>query len=301
MASPFKPATRRAVRLKINVQGPSGSGKSRGALALAAGLAKGAPFAVIDTENESASLYADLYRFDTVALQPPYTTARYLELLNAAVEAGYPVAVVDSISHQWMGDGGILSRKEQLDGRPGANSYTNWAQFTPEHEKFKAALLNLPIHLITTTRAKQDYILETNDRGKQQPRKVGLAPIQREGMEYEFTLTFDVQMDHRASASKDRTGLFAGELVDLCDPALVTRLLKWLETAPDQSQPIPPAVLKKLKKEALAKGVATADAWEEFLLTKLGHAELTATDVPALAAAIADLAAPEAAADRVLA
>ncbi len=231
MSNVFSPATRKAVKLKIAIQGPSGSGKTLGALALAQGLASGGKIAVIDTENGSASLYADRYSFDTLDLRPPYTSARYLDAITAAAEAGYTVVVIDSLSHEWVGEGSILSRKEGDDARPGANSYTNWAKYTKEHEGFKAGILAAPIHVIATMRAKQDYILETNEKGKQQPRKIGLAPIQREGMEYEFTTVWEVQMTHRATTSKDRTGLFGDEPVDLLSPALPKRLLEWLGSA----------------------------------------------------------------------
>ncbi len=161
--------------------------------------------------------------------------------MNDAIEEGYSVLVIDSLSHQWNGDGGILSRKEEADKKPGSNSYTNWAAFTKEHTAFVGKVLQLPIHVIATLRSKQDYILETNERGKQQPLKVGMAPVQREGLEYEFSTVFDVQMDHRALASKDRTGLFGDEGVDLVKPATGKRLLAWLatgaavpETAPEQ-------------------------------------------------------------------
>lgn len=229
MTVTFRKATRQAVKLKIAVQGPSGSGKTFGALSIASAL--GGKVAVIDTENGSASLYADHFAFDTLDLAPPYTTKRYVEAITAAVEAGYEIIVVDSLSHQWMGEGGILSRKEALDARPGSNSYTNWAKFTSEHEAFKAAILSTPAHLIATIRAKQDYVLETNDKGKQQPKKVGMAPVQREGMEYEFSIVFELQMEHRALVSKDRTGLFdSAEPIDLSLPATAKRITQWLST-----------------------------------------------------------------------
>jgi hypothetical protein len=237
MSSPiqFTRATRQAVKLKLAVQGPSGSGKTLGALALAQALAKGGKVAVVDTENGSAALYADRFAFDTIVMHEPYETKKYQAAVKAAIDAGYVVVVVDSLSHQWAGAGGILSRKEQDDQRPGSNSYTNWARYTKEHEAFKAFLVNAPIHLVATMRSKQDYILETNDKGKAQPKKVGFAPIQREGMEYEFAVVFELQMDHRAAVSKDRTGLFEGTLSDLCPEAgeneVAQSLLGWLDTA----------------------------------------------------------------------
>lgn len=228
MTMQFKKATREAIKIKVAIAGPSGSGKTLGALALARALAGTGRVALIDTENGSASLYGDRYEFDALNLAPPYTSARYIEAMEAAVEAGYDVIVIDSLSHQWNGEGGILPRKEEMDKRPGANSYTNWATFTKEHTAFLSRVLHLPAHVVATLRSKQDYVLETNDKGKQQPKKVGMAPVQREGLEYEFSTVFDVQMDHRASASKDRTGLFEGQLVDLLDKKVGKQLVAWL-------------------------------------------------------------------------
>lgn len=226
MTVTFQRATRHATKIKLGIQGPSGSGKTLGALALATALSN--KVALIDTENGSASLYGDRFTFDTLNLTPPYTSARYIEAITAAVEAGYEVIVLDSISHQWVGEGGILARKEELDAR-GGNSYTNWAKFTKEHESFKAAILNAPVHIVATVRAKQDYVVEQNDKGKSAPRKIGMAPVQREGMEYEFSIVFELQMDHRAMVSKDRTGLFeSGVSIDLTKPDVVKRLSGWL-------------------------------------------------------------------------
>lgn len=229
MALAFRKAARTQIKIKIAVSGPSGAGKTLGALALASGLGK--KVAVIDTENGSASTYCDRYGFDVLELAPPFTSKRYEEAIDAAIEAGYDVLVIDSLSHQWAGEGGILSRKEEMDKRPGTNSYTNWATFTKEHTSFVSKVLHSPIHIIATLRAKQDYVLETNERGKQQPRKVGLAPVQRDGLEYEFSTMFELQMDHRASVSKDRTGLFADELVNLLDKSTATRIKGWLDSA----------------------------------------------------------------------
>src|SRR5262245_42550212 len=123
MTLAFKRAERKAIKIKIAVSGPSGAGKTLGALALAQGL--GQRIALIDTENGSASTYSDRYAYDVLELDAPFTSARYRDAINAAIEAGYDVLVIDSLSHQWAGPGGILARKEEMDKRPGSNSYTN--------------------------------------------------------------------------------------------------------------------------------------------------------------------------------
>jgi hypothetical protein len=257
----FQKAERTSVKLKLGIQGPSGSGKTMGALALARTLFPDGKIAVIDTENESASYYADDYDFATFNLTAPFTSARYVEALKAAIAAGFDVCVIDTISHQWAGPGGILDRKEEADKRPGSNSYTNWATFTKEHELFKTRLLEAQIHIIATLRTKQDYALEDNERGKKAPVKLGMAPIQREGFEYEFGIAFELQMDHRAKASKDRTGLFGDELLDLKDPKVGKTLRQWLRSGKPALVEAP----KQPETPDLAVEL-TIDAAEEILL-----------------------------------
>jgi GTPase SAR1 family protein len=237
MNNEFAPrkAEKKRVKLKMAVQGPSGSGKTLGALALAKNLWPEAKICAIDTENESASLYADKFTFDTIPLGPPFTTARYVECIDASVKAGYGVLIIDTITAQWDGSGGILQRKNEMDMR-GGNSFTNWSSFTPEHEAFKQIMLQAPIHVIATMRSKQDYILQANDKGKQMPKKVGMAPIQRDQIDYEFTIVFDVQMDHKAVSSKDRTGLFNDKVVDLADPMTADAIRGWLESGVEVAQ-----------------------------------------------------------------
>lgn len=230
----FQRAERRQGKLKVAITGPSGSGKTFSSLLLAAGIGK--RIAVVDTENHSASLYADYttgllagIEFDILAIDPPYTVQKYLTALEAAEREGYDVLIVDSISHAWAGEGGLLDKKSALDQRPNANTWSSWGKITPEHEKFRAMILQSKLHIICTMRSKQDYILsEVN--GKKVPQKVGMAPIQRDGMEYEFTVVFDLAMDHNATASKDRTSLFDGEVFK---PSRETakRLMDWLSSA----------------------------------------------------------------------
>jgi hypothetical protein len=227
-------AEKRQVKLKLGIQGPSGSGKTWGALALAKNLWPEAKVLVIDTENESASLYADNFAFDTIPLDPPFESARYEACLDYAADNKYDVVIMDSVTHQWDGEGGILRRKEEMDRRPGANSWANWTEFTPEHTHFVEVIKQAPFHIIATMRSKQDYILQTNDKGKSKPIKVGMAPIQRDGFDYEFSLVFDVQMDHKATVGKNRTGLFEGKVLNLADEKVAKELRAWLESGKPQ-------------------------------------------------------------------
>ena len=227
----FKRAERKAIPFKAAVAGPSGSGKTEGMLKMLTELVgPHGKFAVIDTENGSASLYSDRYTFDTLVLNAPYTSDRYIQAMQAAVDAGYDAVGVDSISHQWDGEGGILRRKEAKDVK-GGNQWTNWADFSKEHERFRSKILSLPIHFVATIRSKIEYVQEEAN-GKKSVKKVGMKPITREGMDYEFSLLFDIDVEHRAYAAKDRTGLFGdpNQAHDLMTAYVGQKIVKWLSS-----------------------------------------------------------------------
>jgi len=216
MSSPtFTKATRKKVFLKLAVTGPSGSGKTYSALRLARGLVgPTGKVALIDTENGSASLYADKFEFDTLDLAPPFDHQKFVEGITAAVQAGYQCIIIDSASHFWEG---ILEYKSQLDSRPGSNSYTNWRAAGDKFSDIIKAVLQSPVHLICCMRSKMDYVQDVDEKGKKSVKKVGLAPIMRDGIEYEFTTVFDVALDHRVSVSKDRSGLFVDKIFQVTE------------------------------------------------------------------------------------
>lgn len=208
----FKKAQRKQVKIKVALSGVSGSGKTYSALLLAKGLAHGGKIAVLDTENDSASLYADIQglpEFDHLTIHAPFHTQKYIQAIELAVSRGYSVLIIDSISHQWSGEGGIMDRmdKDRI-ANPRLNSYTNWSKYTPEHEKFKSAITQSHIHIVATMRSKQEYSMDKDDKGKAVISKMGMAPIQRDQFEYEFTTVFDIAQNHYCSVSKDRTNLF---------------------------------------------------------------------------------------------
>jgi hypothetical protein len=254
MSVQFTRAERKQAKLRLAITGPSGSGKTYSALLIASGIGK--KIALIDTENHSASLYVgeeEIPPFDTLEIEPPYTIQKYTDAINAAEQAGYDVLIIDSISHAWAGEGGLLEKKESLDGTGRGNSYTNWASITKEHERFKSWLLKTNIHLIATIRSKQDYVLEANEKGKQVPKKVGLAPVQREGIEYEFTMVLDLAMNHHASVSKTRAKMFDGRLFT---PSKKTgdELLQWLSSGKSEDEELKERI-DKAKNILLGKGI----------------------------------------------
>lgn len=205
-SSLFSRATKAQAKARIAFSGPSGAGKTYWSLQMATALVAetGGKIALIDTERSSASLYADKFEFDTLSMSPPYHPDRLVEVLKVAKDEGYAVVVIDSLTHFWNGKGGVLEIVEDAKGRVGGNQFQAWAVGTPIYQAMLDALLAFDGHIIVTMRAKTEYAMEKNERGKTEIRKVGMAPIMRDGIEYEFTLTLDVDIDHRASVSKTR-------------------------------------------------------------------------------------------------
>jgi len=201
----FRPAVRAAVKARIGLIGPAGSGKSLTALLIARGLVgPEGRIAGIDSERGSLSLYAGQVAFDHLDL-PDHSPQTYVMAINAAVEAGYDAIVIDSLSHAWSGKDGALEQVDQAAKRSkSGNTFTAWRDVTPGHNHMVDTIIGAGAHMICTLRAKTEYILEDNGRGKQTPRKVGMAPVQRDGMEYEFDLVAELDLDHNFIASKTR-------------------------------------------------------------------------------------------------
>jgi len=248
----FQKATRKRVFLKLAVTGASGSGKTYSALRLAKGISN--KVALIDTENGSASLYADRFDFDTLDIKPPFNDfKKFIDAIELAAKEGYEVIIIDSASHFWEG---ILEFKDKLDRR-GGNSYTNWGEAGQHFKDIIAAVLQSQIHVIACMRSKIDYIIEKNAEGKSIPKKVGLAPIMRDGIEYEFTTVFDIDMSHNAATSKDRTGLFA-DRIEMITEDTGKRLMEWRNSASAENTPDPAInsdtaeILKKLREKCKA-------------------------------------------------
>ena len=201
----FVKAKKEKIWTKVLLGGSSGSGKTYSALRLATGLAKkcGSGIAAIDTEAGRIRYYANEFDFSDMQLTEPFTPEKYIEAINDAVSSGFKVLIIDSISHEWNYCVDIH------DKMPG-NSWTNWSKVTPRHDAFMEKILQAPIHIIATVRGKDEYVLEEKN-GKQTPKKVGLGFKQRDGVEYNYTATFNIAQDtHIAEATKDNTHIFEG-------------------------------------------------------------------------------------------
>lgn len=201
----FVKAKKEKIWTKVLLGGSSGSGKTYSALRLATGLAKkcGSGIAAIDTEAGRIRYYANEFDFSDMQLTEPFTPEKYIEAINEAVGSGFKVLIIDSISHEWNY---CVDIHDKMLG----NSWTNWSKVTPRHDAFMEKILQAPIHIIATVRGKDEYVLEEKN-GKQTPKKVGLGFKQRDGVEYNYTATFNIAQDtHIAEATKDNTHIFEG-------------------------------------------------------------------------------------------
>lgn len=217
----LRKSERKKAKIKMALQAPSGGGKTIGALLIAQGLTNGnfSKIAIIDSENGSADLYAHLGQYNVLSLKPPYTPESYIKAIEVCEKAGMEVIIVDSISQSWEE---LLNYHSSLAG----NSFTNWAKVTPRQNAFIDKILQVDAHIIATMRTKQDYVLNQKD-GKFIPEKVGLKAIQRNDLDYEFTLVFDIDIKHFAVSSKDRTGLFMGKPEFIINSETGKKILDW--------------------------------------------------------------------------
>ena len=229
----FAPAVKTEAKLRLAIAGPSGSGKTYTALAVATALADGGKVAVLDTEHGSASKYADLFAFDVLNESAPFHPDKVTAAINDAGRGGYAVLILDSMSHFWNGPGGMTDIVDDIARRmKSPNSFAAWKDGTPIQQKMIEAIVSAPLHIIATMRSKQDYILETDERGKQRPRKVGMAPIQRDGFEYEFDVFIDMDNDNTGMIAKTRCPALTNGVFRKPGADVANILRDWLHGAP---------------------------------------------------------------------
>lgn len=227
--SRFKPATRKKTKLRLALDGPAGSGKTYTLLRFA--FALGQRVAVIDSEHGSASLYQGIspdgvpWNFDVLELDS-FSPSDYTAAIEEAARCGYDVIVVDSLSHAWTGKDGAL----ELVSKKGGNSFTAWKDVTPMHTRMIETILAVPLHVLVSMRSKVEYVLEKDEKGREVPRKVGMAPIQRAGMEYEFSLYGSMDWSHVMTVTKTRCEAVDGAIVVKPGPAFIEPVIRWLET-----------------------------------------------------------------------
>ncbi len=283
-------AQRKQTMLRLNLSAPSGAGKTYSALLLAKGLVGDwDKIAVIDTENGSASLYSHLGEFNTIQLEPPFTPERYIQALDIVINAGIKCVIIDSSTHEWSGPGGCLEINDKLAQlKYKGNTWAAWNETTPRHDAFVSKVLHSPLHVITCTRSKMETVM---GEGKK-VHKVGMKDIQRDGWEYELTVSLTLDRDtHLAIASKDRTNLFEGKDAFIITEKTGEMIRKWCDTGVADMPTPPPTpprttvsdkvfkdALKKVKEGAMLKdGSKSVAAWlvEDVELTEPQVAALT--------------------------
>lgn len=285
----FKPATKAQSKLRLALMGPSGSGKTYSALELATNL--GSKVALIDSERGSASKYADLFKFDVNDLDN-HAPQTYVKTIKEAEAAGYDVLVIDSLSHAWNGKDGALDQVDKAAKKSqSGNSFTAWREVTPHHNALVDAILQTKCHVIVTMRTKMEYILEENDKGRKVPKKVGMAPIQRDGVEYEFDVVADMNLEHDLIVTKTRCHLIDGLVVNKPGKELATTLRNWLESgvapapkpaasASASAATSPPATSASKPSAEAAPAASTAESSKETAEKPAGTTEDGKDDEP---------------------
>lgn len=227
----FQKAVKQEAKLRLAIAGPSGSGKTYTALAIATHMGK--KVALVDTEHGSASKYADVFSFDVMEMEPPYSPNRFSSAIREAHQAGYDVVVLDSLSHSWNGTGGLLEEVDRIArAKYRDNTFAAWKDATPLYNNLVETILQSDLHVIATMRTKQDYVLTDDGKGKLKPQKVGLAPIQRDGFEYEFDIVLNMDTQNIGTVSKTRAAELNGRIFDKPGKDFAEIVLDWLTGAP---------------------------------------------------------------------
>lgn len=255
----FKKATKAQAKLRAAVFGPSGAGKTFTSLRVATGLAgDGGRIAVIDTERGSASKYADRFSFDVLELEDQSIDG-YVAAIREAGAAGYTVLVIDSLSHGWQT---LLEEIEKLaKAKYRGNTWSAWSEGTPLQRRLVQAILAYPGHVLATMRSKTEWTTVDDGRGKKSPQRVGLAPEQGKGVEYEFDLLVEISTEHIANVIKDRTGKFQDKLLEKPGEQFGRELAAWLadgDPTPAQPVKVEPAKAEPVNVEEIAGHIRTA-------------------------------------------
>jgi len=253
----FQRATKTQIKLRLALFGPSGSGKTFTSLRIASGI--GGRIAVIDSERGSASRYADRFVFD--ADTPGDKTIKsYIQAINESAKAGYEVLIIDSLSHAWKE---LLQEVERLArSKFKGNSWSAWSEGTPMQQTLVDAILSYPGHIIVTMRSKTEWIQEESG-GKSKPVRVGLAPEQGKGIEYEFDVLLELTTDHLGTVIKDRTGKFQDKTIDKPGEDFGVALRDWLSDGAESAPTPAPPPEKKAKAAPQPKSPDVDPAYEE--------------------------------------
>jgi hypothetical protein len=307
----LKVAQRKRAKLKLGMAAPAGGGKTMGALLIAYGVMKEkypklpdeelwAKIAIVDSENGSGELYVGtevsesrlvIGAYNAVTLTPPFEPDKYSDAIRLCSENGIEVVIIDSTTHLWSGVGGALEQQGNIAKRTG-NSWTAWRDVNPQLNRFVDTMLQTDVHIIATMRSKMDYVQEKDpDTGKTVIRKVGLAPVQRDGMQYEFTAFIDIDSEHQAFGSKDRSGGIIDQKYFVITPQVGRDFEKWLESGTDTPSTVlagkatgidvksdKEKIVELVKKLGGSKNVKIVRLFEEMKLELLPKAVNALTD-----------------------
>jgi hypothetical protein len=262
MALQFIPAVKKALKGRMAIIGPTGSGKTYTALAIATAMCK--KVAVADTESKSASKYADLFKFDVIEMDE-FSPQTYIAVIEAAEAAGYDGLVIDSLSHAWSGKGGALEMVDNVAKRTNTgNNFAAWREVTPWHNKMIDKMIRSKLHLFVTMRSKMEYVMEKDAGGRTTVKKVGLQPIQREGMEYEFDVVGDVNTEHDFVVTKTRCPQLDGRVYQKAGKDVASIFAAWLDAGIPMPVQVPiaspvdafadPAIVASVEKNLLHPG-----------------------------------------------
>jgi len=260
MTFAFTKANKTKSKLRCAIFGPSGAGKTFSSLAIAKGM--GGRVALIDTERQSASKYADRFDFDTLDL-PRNDIDTYIMAIGAAARDGYDVLIIDSLSHGWSE---LLMEIDKLTAtKYRGNSWSAWSEGTPKQKRMVEAILSFDGHIIATMRSKTEWTTTQNSKGKTTPQRVGLTPEQGKGIEYEFDLLLELNVDHMATVLKDRTGKYQDKVIEKPGESFGAELVAWLnegaepEDAPSapRPEPSPKPEVKGAGTKAVAEALAS--------------------------------------------
>lgn len=235
----IRKSNRSQAKIKIAIQGASGSGKTYSSLLLAYGLCQDwSKIAIIDTENQSADLYSHLGPYNVLILTAPCTPERYIEAISTCEQSGMEVIICDSLSAEWQE---VLHIHSKLQG----DSFNNWSRLNPRHNAFFHKILHSGAHIIGTVRSKQEYLITEKD-GIKVPERFGLKGVQKDGFEYDFSLVLDVHMNHYATCSKDRTQLFPSNQQFLIDQTIGQKIKEWCESTGFSPKQQPSSIESKI-------------------------------------------------------
>ena len=227
MAFKLQERRRESIIPSIALIGASGSGKTKSAIRLARGLTGNGRVTIIDTENKRSAFYADdwkPWRFKAIDLRPDFTPERYINAAEQAIEDGCEALIIDQISFEWAGTGGIL---EQVGEAEEKNAFSKWRVPSKIHKEFVDYLTGIKVPNIITMRAKEQYEMIVDEKGRMTPKKMGLGPIQRDGIEYEFPFVFLLNYAHAATVTKDNSGLFGDITIDMLAEEHGKKIIQW--------------------------------------------------------------------------